>query len=153
MSFFARQLEHVQRRRHGGDADLHAPLPLRPVHQLGERCVGMLGHVRGKRGEVAVELAPGTADTRQRRRDAIALPPRQSLVDVGHADPEQWRDLVHPPATIHRRQHLLSQVLRVGLPRNPAHRRPPPSVEKTTGQSLFVRLVNPPMIPVSPKML
>jgi hypothetical protein len=41
--------------------------------------------------------------SRQRRCNPVTPPPLQSFVDVGHADPEQWGDLLHPPATIHRR--------------------------------------------------
>src|SRR6186997_112038 len=81
-SFFARQVERVQCRPHGGDTNFDAAIAFHPLHQLGEGHVGMGGHVAGKNVKMVIEFAPGPADFRQGCLDPVKTPPRQRLVNV-----------------------------------------------------------------------
>lgn len=112
----------------------------------------MGGNVGGQRIEVAIELAAWAATFWQSGLDAKVPPPRQCFVDVGHADLEQWCDLIDPPAAIHRRQDPRPQVMRISLSRYPAHpRRLHRSDDRTriTVRDACESL----MIPVEPKLL
>jgi hypothetical protein len=147
----ARRAERLDGRPHGGDADGDAALALGPCDKLSERHIGMRGNVRGECINMMIELAPGTAEFRQRRDDARVPPSRQRLVNVGDADLEQRRDLIDPTAAIHGRQNARPQVLRICLPWLPTHLSP--SHRDDRSRITVRRICESLLIPVSLKML
>src|SRR6187431_1613436 len=152
-SFFARQIERVQCRPHGGDTNFDAAIAFHPLHQLGEGHVGMGGHVAGKNVKMVIEFAPGagrlSARSSRSREDAAAPAPCRCTIRSPRTAARSHRpDRPDPPPTPRGLSNLPSKPVQIPSPS------PSSSILGTTEQeSLFAPFVNPPMIPVRLKAL
>jgi hypothetical protein len=116
VSFFERELQTLQPVPQAPDANFDLALDRKPPLEFFERCIWMGGHLRAQCFIMGCKLrfAPGPAGARGRL--AGRLPAAKRFVDVGNADPKQWRRSIRPRPTIHRSHHAFTQVLRIRLP-------------------------------------
>ena len=89
MTFFERQPEMPQPFPKAPGADLHVMLRYKPGLQLGKRRIGFAHHMGAKGIVMRGELRFGATGPRTRARLSRSLPPPQSFVDIGDADPEE----------------------------------------------------------------
>jgi hypothetical protein len=122
--FFERPAQAVQAVPQRAHADADAAGFQQPAPQLAQRGVGFGAQMRQQCRLVTSQHdstpcpAPWARPCLTRGRA-----PLQRLVNIRDADAKQRRNLAHAQPAIHRGQHPITQVLRVGLPSSPRHQR------------------------------
>src|SRR5450631_2094399 len=92
VSFFERELQVAQPVPQAPDADLDLALDRKPTLQFFECCIRMGGHPRAQCFIMGCKLRFASRPAEARCRLAGRLPSAKRLVDVGDADPKQWRN-------------------------------------------------------------
>jgi hypothetical protein len=120
--FFVCQVQAVQRTPDRAMAGGNAVVDQQPSPQLGNCRIGMGCHTGSERVFMRCQPRHHAASLLTRRGLPGLAAASQDFVDVRHADLEQRSRLLDPHPAVHRSNHPLPQILRVGPTTLPTHR-------------------------------